>query len=146
VAQIAASIKEWGWTNPVLIDEQNNIIAGHGRVMAAQVLAIETIPCVVAKGWTKQQRQAYVIADNKLALNAGWDDDMLKSEFEELQAGGFDLDLIGFTDEEMQSILQEVDFSPSDEDDQGRLDEVAPKLVTCPHCSHVFDMRKADED
>ena len=96
VAQIAASIREWGWTNPVLIDEAGTIIAGHGRVMAAQKLKIADIPCLVASGWTEAQKRAYILADNQLAMNAGWDMDLLKVEIGELKTDGFDLGLMGF--------------------------------------------------
>ncbi len=96
VAQIAASIREWGWTNPVLIDETGGIIAGHGRVMAARKLGIEEVPCIVASGWTEAQKRAYVLADNQLANNAGWDMDLLKVEISELSVGGFDVGLMGF--------------------------------------------------
>jgi ParB-like chromosome segregation protein Spo0J len=85
IDQIAASIKEFGFTNPVLIDEANGIIAGHGRVLAAQKLGLEELPCMVAAGWSEAQKRAYCIADNKLALNAGWDDALLRIEFEELR-------------------------------------------------------------
>src|SRR4051812_1767492 len=95
VAQIAASIKEWGWTTPVLVDESGGIVAGHGRVMAARKLGITEVPVMVARGWTEAQRRAYVLADNKLALNAGWDTDLLKVELSDLQAGGFDLGVAG---------------------------------------------------
>jgi len=105
VGQIAASIKEWGWTVPILIDEAGGIIAGHGRVMAAQRLGIADVPCMVASGWTEAQRRAYVIADNKLALNAGWDDDLLKIELGDLDAGGFDLALTGFGADELDVLL-----------------------------------------
>jgi len=104
VAQIAASIREFGFTNPVIIDEQNNIIAGHGRVLAAQKLKITEVPCVVVSGWTEAQKKAYVIADNKLALNAGWDEKMLSLEFDELQELGFDLTLTGFTGDEILAL------------------------------------------
>ena len=77
VAQIAASMREWGWTNPILIDEAGGIIAGHGRVLAARQLGLTDAPCMVATGWSDAQRRAYVLADNKLALNAGWDAEML---------------------------------------------------------------------
>ena len=96
VAQIAASIREWGWTNPVLIDEAGGIIAGHGRVMAARKLKIEEVPCIVATGWSDAQKRAYVLADNQLAVNAGWDMDLLKVEIGELKTDGFDLGLMGF--------------------------------------------------
>ena len=96
VAQLAASIKEWGWTTPVLIDEDGEIIAGHGRVMAARKLDIDEIPTMTASGWTKAQKQAYVLADNQLPQNAGWDMDLLSVEMKDLNSEGFDLSLIGF--------------------------------------------------
>ena len=104
VAQIAASIREFGFTNPVLIDADGGIIAGHGRVLAARKLKLEQVPCIMLDHLTDTQRRAYVIADNKLALNAGWDEDMLRIELEELGEIGFDLDLIGFTDEEILAL------------------------------------------
>lgn len=97
VAQIAASMKEWGWTNPVLVDEAGMIIAGHGRVLAARKLNLPEVPVMVAEGWSESQKRAYVLADNQLATNAGWDDALLKNELSELQGAGFDLDLIGFS-------------------------------------------------
>lgn len=104
VAQIAASIKEWGWTNPILIDGTGGIIAGHGRVLAARKLGIEEVPVLVADGWTEAQKRAYVIADNKLALNAGWDEALLKVEFGELAGLDFDLSLTGFSLDEIGRI------------------------------------------
>lgn len=104
VSQIAASIREFGFTNPVIVDDKNNIIAGHGRVLAAQKLKMTEVPCVVVTGWTEAQKKAYVIADNKLALNAGWDDKMLALEFDELQELGFDLSLTGFTGDEILAL------------------------------------------
>src|SRR4051795_1992790 len=100
VDQIAASIKEWGWTNPILVAEDNTLIAGHGRVLAARKLRISEVPVMVAAGWTEAQKKAYAIADNKLTLNGGWDDELLGLELDELEVLGFDLDLIGFSDEE----------------------------------------------
>jgi len=104
VAQIAASIKEWGWTMPVLVDEQDTIIAGHGRVMAARKLGIADVPVLVARNWTDAQKRAYVLADNKLTLNGGWDNDLLKVELEELGAAGFDLALTGFGTDEIAGL------------------------------------------
>ena len=98
VAQIAASIREWGWTVPVLVDEVGTIIAGHGRVLAAQRLAIAEVPVMVARGWSESQRRAYIIADNAIPLNAGWDFAKLKIELADLSVAGFDLDLVGFGD------------------------------------------------
>jgi len=110
VTQIASSIKEFGFTNPVIIDEDRGIIAGHGRVLAAKKLGIKEVPCVVVTGWTEAQKKAYVIADNKLALNAGWDEKMLAIEFDELQELGFDLSLTGFSNDEILALkpLEEV--------------------------------------
>jgi site-specific DNA-methyltransferase (adenine-specific) len=107
VSQIAASIKEWGWTVPCLIDPEGGLIAGHGRILAAQKLGIAEVPCMVADGWTDAQKRAYVIADNKLALNAGWDDEMLKVELGELSDLDFDLSLTGFDGDELGSLLAE---------------------------------------
>ena len=106
VAQIAASIKEFGWTNPILIDEQNSIIAGHGRLMAARKLGMDKIPCVEVKNLTEAQKKALIIADNKLALNAGWDNDLLKLELENLQELGFNLDILGFDPDELSALLE----------------------------------------
>ena len=105
VAQIAGSIREFGFTNPILIDEDGGVIAGHGRILAARVLGLESLPCIRLAGLTQAQRRAYVIADNKLALNAGWDEDMLRLELQDLQELDFDLDLLGFDADELAGIL-----------------------------------------
>jgi DNA modification methylase len=104
VDQIAASIREWGWTNPVLVSEDGTIIAGHGRVLGAKKLGLTEAPVMVAAGWSKAQIKAYAIADNKLALNAGWDEAMLALEIADLQELGFDVPLIGFTDAEIAAL------------------------------------------
>jgi DNA modification methylase len=116
VAQIAASIKEWGWTTPVLVDEEGQIIAGHGRIMAARKLGIEEVPVMVARGWSEAQRRAYVLADNQLAANAGWDMDLLKVEIGDLNTEGFNLDLIGFDDKMLAGLLEEQTEGLTDED------------------------------
>jgi DNA modification methylase len=105
VSQIAASIKEWGWTVPILVDEDGGIIAGHGRVLAAQKLGLADVPCMVAQGWTEAQRRAYVIADNKLTLNGGWNDELLRVELNDLQDMGFGLELTGFSADELGALL-----------------------------------------
>ena len=106
VAQIAASMRQWGWTNPVLIDEHGMIIAGHGRVLAARKLRLnDDIPCIVLSGLTATQKQALILADNKLAMNASWDDEMLLMELGELHDEGFDLGTIGFNDAELAALL-----------------------------------------
>ena len=101
VAQVAASIREFGFTNPVLIDAEDGIIAGHGRVMAARKLGLEKVPCIRLAHLSETQRRAYIIADNKLALNSGWDEEMLALELAELREVDFDLDLTGFDGAEL---------------------------------------------
>jgi DNA modification methylase len=108
IAQIMASIKEFGFTNPILIDEDGQIIAGHGRTIAAQRLQMKTVPCIRLSHLTPAQKKAYVIADNKLALNAGWDDELLKIELSELREEDFDLSLTGFDDDELNKLLAEA--------------------------------------
>lgn len=105
VAQVAASIKEFGFTNPVLIDADGGIIAGHGRVMAAQKLGMDEAPCIILDDLTDAQKKAYVIADNKLALNSGWDEEMLRVELGGLDDMGFDLELLGFDDDELAALM-----------------------------------------
>ena len=106
VAQIAASIKEFGFINPVIIDGENGIVAGHGRVLAAQKLGRKEVPCIEVTHLTDAQRKAYILADNKLALNAGWDDGLLRIELEGLKDLGFDLSLAGFSDLELGALLE----------------------------------------
>ena len=106
VAQVAASIQEFGFTNPILIDEKSSIIAGHGRLMAARKLGLDSVPTIRLDGLTEAQKKAYVIADNQLALNAGWDLDLLKVEMENLQELDFNLDLLGFDDEFIDGLLE----------------------------------------
>ena len=117
VAQIAASIKEFGFNNPVLIDETGGIIAGHGRVLAARKLSLDKVPTIELTHLTPNQRKAYVIADNKLALNAGWDMEMLSLEMGDLDKEGFDLSLIGFDDNELAAILADKNEGLTDPDE-----------------------------
>lgn len=117
IAQIAASIKEWGWTNPILCDETGMIIAGHGRVMAARKLGIKEVPVMIAAGWTEGQKKAYVLADNQLAVNAGWDMDLLKIEIGDLADLDFDLDLIGFDEKMMAKLMADPTEGLTDPDD-----------------------------
>jgi len=117
VAQIAASIKEFGWTNPILVDGDKGIIAGHGRLLAARKLGQDKVPVIELKHMTEAQKRAYVIADNKLALNAGWDTAMLSIEMQDLEDEGFDLALLGFDDKELNALLEpEVSEGLTDED------------------------------
>ena len=116
VAQIAASIREFGFNNPVLIDEQSGIIAGHGRVLAARKLELDSVPCIRLNHLSETQRRAYIIADNKLAINAGWDDELLALEFEGLGEEGFDLELTGFTLDEIAELSPKITEGLTDED------------------------------
>lgn len=117
IAQIAASIKEFGWTNPILVDGDNGIIAGHGRLSAARRLGHEEVPVIELKDLTETQRKAYIIADNRLALNAGWDNEMLTIELNDLLADGFALDILGFDPKEIEALLEpEVVEGLTDED------------------------------
>ena len=124
VAQIAASIAEWGWTTPVLVDETGSIIAGHGRVMAARKLGITDVPVMVAAGWTEAQKRAYVLADNQLALNAGWDAEMLKVELTDLAGAGFDMGLIGFSEDELTKLSGSKTEGLTDPDEAPAVPEV----------------------
>jgi DNA modification methylase len=119
VAQIAASIKEFGWTNPILIDGDKGIIAGHGRLMAARKLGMTEVPVIELKDLTPTQKKAYIIADNRLALNAGWDDQMLTIELNELLEDKFSLDLLGFNADELNALLNPIEVTEglTDEDE-----------------------------
>lgn len=129
VAQIAASIKEFGFLNPIIVDGDNGIIAGHGRVMAAQKLGIRELPCIEASHLTEAQRKAYIIADNKLALNAGWDNEMLRIELDELGEMGFDLELTGFSLDEVEAL--EFDVSEKHDLKEESYFEVFNIIVEC---------------
>ena len=105
INQVAESIKEFGFTNPILIDEQSNIIAGHGRLEAAKKLGMKEVPTIVLEGLTENERKAYVIADNKLALNSGWNEKALMRELFSLEEASFDLSLTGFNPDELKKLL-----------------------------------------
>lgn len=118
VTQIASSIKEFGFTNPILIDDEGGIIAGHGRLMAAKKLGLTEVPTIVLEGLTEAQKKAYVIADNRLALNAGWDTTSLTAELERLKELDFDLDILGFDIDELNDLLKPDEIEGlTDEDD-----------------------------
>ncbi|MEA2037251.1 MAG: site-specific DNA-methyltransferase [Nanoarchaeota archaeon] len=129
VQQIASSIKEFGFTNPCLIDEKGGLIAGHGRIMAAKLLQLNEIPTITLKGLTEAQIKAYIIADNKLALNAGWDEELLKVEIEALQEMNFNIDLLGFDMDELDDLG--IDFDDNLDLDEDKADEV-PELEEKP--------------
>jgi len=126
IAQIARSMQEFGFTNPVLIDADGGIVAGHGRVLAAQSIGVGSVPCLRVDWLTEAQKKAYVIADNQLALNAGWDNEILSAEIKELQQDGFALDLLGFSNEDLDTMLGIADQVP------GKDPEDCPPPVTDP--------------
>lgn len=130
VAQIAASIREFGFTNPVLIDADGGIIAGHGRVMGARALGMTEVPCIRLGHLTDAQKRAYVIADNKLALNAGWDDQMLALELRELADVGYDMGLTGFGTKDIDALLATLDATPEGQTDADAVPAVKAEAVT----------------
>jgi len=99
ITRLAGSIREWGFTIPILIDEKSVVMAGHGRLYAAQSLGMAVVPCIVAEGWTENQKRAYVIADNKLSEGSEWDTTLYMEELKELDAAGFDLEMIGLDED-----------------------------------------------
>ena len=125
------------------MDGTNGIIAGHGRLLAARKLGFKEVPTIELADLTEIQRKAYVIADNRLALNAEWDNQLLTLELNELLADGFAMDILGFDSEEISKLLDEPDFQPATEEEQGKLDELDPKWIACPHCGKEFDARQA---
>lgn len=159
VAQIAASITEFGWTNPILVDEQNNVIAGHGRILAAKKLGFDAVPCIVLDNLTGDQKKALVIADNKITDNAGWDTKTLIAELESL--ADFDFTNFGFSSDELDALLNEVytpEYTPNfsnigvNENQLSRAaDGMASQIeglqsdkanrateVICPYCAETF--------
>lgn len=132
IEQIAASIQEWGWTTPVLIDDKGGIIAGHGRVLAALSLGLEEVPVVLAQGWTQAQRQAYTLADNKLAQNADWDSDLLRIELADLSTMTFDISTVGFAQGELDNLLGEQ-YLPGNNKAIDE-DEFLETKQECPKC------------
>lgn len=105
VTQIASSIKEFGFNNPILTDGDNGVIAGHGRLLAAKKLKLDKVPVIELSGLSESQKKAYILADNKIALNSGWDEELLKVELEELKISDIDLDIVGFSNEDLQQLL-----------------------------------------
>lgn len=140
VAQIAASIKEFGWTNPILIDGQNGIIAGHGRLMAARKLGYKDVPTIELSELTEIQRKAYIIADNKLALNADWNNEILSLELGSLQNVNFNIELLGFDAIELSDL-----FDEQIKESKSSAEEIDPDEYDmnckCPKCGFEFDAK-----
>ena len=140
IGQIAASIREFGFCNPVLIDAQNTIIAGHGRVLAAGRMKLETVPCLRLTHLTDAQRRAYVIADNRIALSSGWDSELLANELSDLHADDFDMALLGFDSKELETLLG-IQAGPIEPDAPADFKEVDENIKTdheCPKCGYKF--------
>lgn len=147
VAQIAASIKEFGWTNPILVDGDDSIIAGHGRLLAARKLGMKEVPVIVLDHLTKAQQRALVIADNQLALNAGWDMDMLKAEIEDLKLDDFDISLLGFSDSDLSEIFDDLS-KESDKDNPYTTNIKTPVYEPKgekPSVDELYDSKKAED-
>lgn len=140
ITKIASSIKEFGFLNPIIIDKDNGIIAGHGRVMAAKKLGMKQVPVLLADHLTEAQKRAYVIADNRLALDAEWDEEMLRVEIAELEDLGFDLELTGFEVGEIANIMLDGSDIVEKEspDDFKEVDESEMECI-CPKCGFEFD-------
>ena len=132
VSKLAASIKEFGFLNPIIVDGDKGIIAGHGRVMAAQKLGLDTLPCIEASHLSDAQRRAYIIADNRLALDAGWDDELLRIELQDLESVNFDLSLTGFDDDELQSLEMLDEDLPGEGENEGSTASLADKFGIPP--------------
>ena len=140
VAQIAASIKEFGWTNPILVDGDNSIIAGHGRLLAARKLGYKEVPTIELKDLTETQKKAYIIADNKLALNAGWDNEILSIELGSLQSANFDIELLGFDAIELSDLFDEQIKELKSNTEEIDPDEYDMNCK-CPKCGFEFDAK-----
>ena len=153
VDKIAASIREFGFLNPVITDGDNGIVAGHGRVMAAKKLGMDEVPTVEAAHLTDAQKRAYILADNRLALDAGWDDELLRVEFTELQDAGFDLKLTGFELGEIHSLELEDGEVDSEHEVADLSDNYSRKIEApvyeptgeCPKAGELYDSARADQ-
>lgn len=153
IKQIENAITEWGWTMPILIDEDFTIIAGHARYSAASNLGISKVPTIMAKGWSDKQKQAFVIADNRISENSSWDMGLLHSELKQLADSGFNVDLTGFDNSILANFTPSVmpsmtysEVSPDDiykaEESQKNIsvNEVHTQDVVCPKCLHKFEI------
>ncbi len=153
IKQIENAIQEWGWTMPILVDEQYTIIAGHARFTAASNLGIDQVPTLMAKGWTDKQKQAFVIADNRISENSSWDMGLLHSELKQLADSGFDVDLTGFDNSMLANFTPTIMPSMSNneitsddiynaEQNQQNIgnNEVHTQTVFCPKCMHSFEI------
>jgi hypothetical protein len=154
IEELKNSIRQWGWTIPILIDESNTVLAGHGRLFAAKELRIKSVPCIVAENWSEEQKKAYVIADNKLAENSAWDPNLYLTELKALDDVGFDLTLAGFDEDFISNFSYTPNFKPEtsyDEITGDQIDRASDELseisnrsdkvvaLTCPNCGNDFE-------
>jgi len=137
IAQIAASLTEYAWTFPILIDEHNQVIAGHGRLMAAKKLAHDDVPVIVARNWSEAQKRAYMIADNKLTDNSSWDEALLAKELNDLKGVGIDVEGLGFEADEIDDLLKKLAESQPPDEFQSYDEEIAIEH-TCPRCNYKW--------
>ena len=150
IVQLRASLREFGFVSPVIIDSDYNIIAGHGRVAAAKEEGYKTVPCVFAENLTEAQKRAYILADNRLAMNAGWDEEMLAVELSDLQADAFDVSLLGFTDAELNKLsgaaenVREDDFDIDEELKKPAVTKLGDLWLLGTHRLVCGDSTKAD--
>ena len=144
INQIAASIKEFGFRNPILVDGENGIIAGHGRVMAAKKLGLTTIPYINCSDLTEAQKKAYIIADNKIALNAGWDEELLKLELEDIEVSDIDMELLGFSDEELKRLIgvEDTDTEEGEITDDGNRNLLLVEFINESELQKIFEELK----
>lgn len=142
VDDVAAAIREFGFRVPVVAKSDGTVVDGHLRLKAAKKLGLTEIPVVLADDMTDAQIKAFRLSVNKVAEFADWDIDLLKLEFTDLQDMKFDLTLTGFNLDEITNVFFEPEFAPGTEGDQGKLDELTPKIVNCPHCGQDFDLRE----
>jgi len=143
ISQVAASVKEFGFNDPVAVDGESGIIEGHARVLAAKKLGMEQVPVIELSHLSDVQKRAYILAHNKLTENAGWDNELLAVEMSELKAVGVE-DLTGFGTDEIEKLSQDPNFEPGTEEEQGKLDQLEPKWTSCPHCGKEFDLREQE--
>ncbi|MBV8061129.1 MAG: ParB N-terminal domain-containing protein [Alphaproteobacteria bacterium] len=132
VVEIARSINEFGFTNPILIDDTGLIVAGHGRLQAAQKLKLAEVPTITLHGLSNKQKRALVLADNRIQLNAGWDFDLLTHELDALRDDGFDVSLLGFSAEELNDMIGTPNVAPAD------TPESASAMCKCPSCGYEW--------
>jgi site-specific DNA-methyltransferase (adenine-specific) len=142
IDKVAASIKEFGFQQPIVIDDENVIIAGHTRYLAAQKLGLSEVPVTVAKDLSDYQIKAYRIADNRVAQESSWDDELLQIELGDLESNDYDLELTGFDADEIQILLNGPDYEPASIDAQNNLDQLEPIYCVCPKCGAEFDSRE----